>query len=92
MYCSDIHLRRLSLLTPAGRIIDHFQLSVSSAVDIVRELEDNDPMKIELLYSLQEHLSVLREEVRDNMNLTLLSSLVVDLEPITEEQTENTDD
>ena len=61
-------------------------------MNIVRELQDDDPIKVELLRALQDNLSVLREEVKDNMNLTLLSSLVVDLEPIAEDLSENTDD
>ena len=67
-------------------------MSVSSAVEIVLELQDDHPMKLELLEALQDNLSTLKAEVKDNINLALLSSIVLqppDLQTIAEEHTEH---
>ena len=76
------------MLTPAGRILNHFKLSVNSAINIVTGLQDDDPIKMELLQGLHNNLCVLRDEVKDNMNLTLLSNVVLpmELESIAEDE------
>lgn len=69
---------RLSLLTPAGRILEKFRGSLDTAVDLTIRLEDDDPVKMELLQALHHHLCILKESVTDNMKQTLLSSLVTE--------------
>ena len=41
-------------------------------------LDDDDPVKMELLQTLHHHLCMLKEGVKDNMKQTLLSSLVTE--------------
>ena len=82
---------RLSLLTPAGRILEKFRGSLDTAVDLTIRLEDDDPVKTELLQLLHQHLCILREDVKDNMKQTLISSVILtpgqklDLQTISEE-------
>ena len=82
---------RLSLLTPAGRILEKFRGSLDTAVDLTIRLEDDNPVKMELLQLLHQHLCILREDVKDNMKQTLISSVILtpgqklDLQTISEE-------
>ena len=79
------------MLTPAGRILNEFRGSVETAVDLATGLSDDDPVKMELLQALRHHLCILREDVKDNMKETLLSSVILppgeklDLQTISED-------
>ena len=77
-YMTMTMLNRLSVLTPAGRILSKFRVSVKTAVDLTTGMEDDDPVKMELLQALHHHLCILKESVTDNMKQTLLSSLVTE--------------
>ena len=66
---------RLSMLTPAGRILSKFRASLETAVELATGLQDEDPVKLELLQALHHHLCILKEDVTDNMKQTLLSTI-----------------
>ena len=63
--------------TPAGRILDQFRGSVDTAVELTIGMADDDPVKMELLEALRHHLCILKEDVKDNMKQTLLSSVIL---------------
>ena len=67
---------RLSLLTPAGRILEKFRGSLDTAVDLTIRLEDDDPVKMELLQLLHQHLCILREDVKDNLHVILTCEML----------------
>ena len=69
---------RLSMLTPAGRILNKFRVSLDTAVELATSLTEDDPAKMELLQALHHHLCILKEDVKDNMKQTLLSSVIVE--------------
>ena len=74
------------MLTPAGRILSKFRASLETAVELATGLQDEDPVKLELLQALHHHLCILKEDVTDNMKQTLLSSvLICDLQTISED-------
>ena len=79
------------MLTPAGRILNKFRVSLDTAVDLATGLAEDDPIKMELLQALHHHLCILKEDVKDNMKQTLLSSVILppgeklDLQTISEE-------
>merc|ERR1711874_127201 len=54
---------RLSMLTPAGRILSKFRASLETAVELATGLQDEDPVKLELLQALHHHLCILKEDV-----------------------------
>ena len=73
------------MLTPAGRILSKFRGSLDTAVELATGLQDDDPVKMELLQALHHHLCILKEDVTDNMKQTLLSSVDPDLQTISED-------
>ena len=66
------------MLTPAGRILSKFRGSLDTAVELATGLEDDDPVKMELLQALHHHLCLLKEDVKDNLKQTLLSGAIVE--------------
>ena len=74
------------MLTPAGRILNKFRGSLDTAVELATGLADDDPVKMELLQALHHHLCLLKEDVKENMKQTLLSSVIFppDLQTISE--------
>ena len=74
------------MLTPAGRILNKFRVSLDTAVQLATGLADDDPVKMELLQALHHHLYILKEDVKENMKQTLLSSVIFppDLQTISE--------
>ena len=68
----------LSVLNPAGRILRKFRGSLDTAVELAIGLEDDDPVKMELLQALHHHLCLLKEDVKDNLKQTLLSGAIVE--------------
>ena len=62
--------------TPSGRLLDKFRGSVDTAVALATGLADDDPAKMELLQALHRHLCILRENVKDNMNVILACDLL----------------
>ena len=69
---------RLSTRNPAGRILGQFRGSLNQALELATGMQDDDPVKMELLLTLQHHLFLLKEEVKENMKLTLLSSVIAE--------------
>ena len=65
------------MLTPAGRILNKFRGSLDTAVELATGMPDDDPVKMELLEALRHHLCILKEDVKDNMKHTLLSSVIL---------------
>ena len=62
--------------TPAGRILDQFRGSVDTAVELTIGMADDDPVKMELLEALHQHLCILREDVKDNLHVILTCEML----------------
>ena len=62
--------------TPAGRILNKFRSSLDTAVELTTGMADDDPVKMELLEALRQHLCILREDVKDNLHVILTSEML----------------
>ena len=68
---------RLPEATPAGRIGARFEESVSSVLEIILDLPD-DQHKLDLIQEAIQQIRVLRTEVQYNAHMAILSTIVVD--------------
>ena len=77
---------RLPEATPAGRIGTRFEESVSTVLEIILELPD-DQHKLDLIQEAIQQIRVLKNEVQYNAHMAILSTIVVD----TDDQKEDVD-
>ena len=49
---------------------------MDTAVELTIGMADDDPVKMELLEALRQHLCILREEVKDNLHVILTSEML----------------